>query len=179
MTAGGRRPEDPVAGEEAGQDDADWLEAMSDVERMDDEVRGADVVDSEPTTGLAERFRQRQQTEPTLTEDPGMQIDPHSLERIRRGKLAIEAQIDLHGSTQEEAFSQVDTFLDESWRLRRRLLLVITGKGTAIDGGGVLRSVVPRWITEGRFRDCLVGIAPANQRDGGDGAVYVMFHKQG
>lgn len=166
-------------GEGASQDDADWLEAMSDVERMDEEDRGADVVDSEPTTGLAERFRQRQQTEPTLTEDPGMRIDPHSLERIRRGKMAIEAQIDLHGCTQEEAFSQVDTFLDESWRARRRLLLVITGKGTAIDGGGVLRSVVPRWITEGRFRDCLVGIAPADRRDGGDGAVYVMFHKQG
>jgi DNA-nicking Smr family endonuclease len=159
-------------------EDADWLNAISDVEQMDGETSGPDIVDSEPTTGLAERFRQRQPVEPTLTEDPGLSIDGHSMERIRRGKMPIEAQVDLHGCTQEEALLAVNEFLEESWNGRRRLVLLITGKGTARDGGGVLRSAVPRWITEGRFRSCLVGISAADRRHGGDGAVYVMLRKQ-
>lgn len=162
----------------AGEADADWLDAISDVEKIDADTSGPDIVDSEPTTGLAERFRQRQHVEPTLTEDPGLSIDPHSMERIRRGKMPIEAQVDLHGCTQEEALSSVNDFLEDAWNRKRRLVLVITGKGTARDGGGVLRSAVPRWITEGRFRSCLVGISAADRRHGGDGAVYVMLRRQ-
>ena len=172
-----RRKDEPSESE-APDTDADWLNAISDVEKIDTDTAAPDVVDSEPTTGLAERFRQRQHVEPTLTEDPGLSIDPHSMERIRRGKMPIEAQVDLHGCTQEEAISSVNQFLDESWTRKRRLVLVITGKGTARDGGGVLRSVVPRWITEGRFRSCLVGISAADRRHGGDGAVYVMLRRQ-
>jgi len=158
--------------------DLDWLDAISDVDKIDEAVSGSGVVDSEPSTGLAERFRQRQPTEEPLTQDPSLAIDGHSLERIRRGKMPIASQIDLHGCTQEEASRVVDEFLDESWRLGRRLVLVITGKGTARDGGGVLRSAVPGWITEGRFRRCLAGVAKADKRHGGDGALYVMLRRQ-
>ena len=59
----------------------------------------------------------------------------------------------------------------------RRCLLVITGKGTARDGGGVLRSAVPRWITEGAHRERLIGIGPADSRHGGDGALYVLLRR--
>jgi DNA-nicking Smr family endonuclease len=159
-------------------DDADWLDAISDVEQIDAEASGLDFVASEPTTGLAERFRQRQHVEPTITDDPAFAIDGHTMERIRRGKVRIEARVDLHGCTQEEAFTTVNQFLDQTWQAGQQLVLMITGKGTARDGGGVLRTAVPRWITEGRYRDCLVGIAAAEARDGGDGAIYVMLRKQ-
>ena len=172
------RRKDEASESDSVEADADWLDAISDVEKIDGERAAPDVVDSEPTTGLAERFRQRQHVEPALTEDPGLSIDPHSMERIRRGKMPIEAQVDLHGCTQEEAVGAVNEFLELSWSRKRRLVLVITGKGTARDGGGVLRSVVPRWITEGRFRSCLVGISAADRRHGGDGAVYVMLRRQ-
>ena len=88
------------------------------------------------------------------------------------------SEVDLHGCTQEEAFASVNQFLDQQWQAGHQLVLVITGKGTARDGGGVLRTAVPRWITEGRYRDCLVGIAAAESRDGGEGAIYVMLRKQ-
>lgn len=179
MSAEGRKRQDPESVPDASEEDADWLSAISDVEKIDDDTSGSDFVEGEPTRGLAERFRQRQQIQPTITEDPMFAIDPHTVERIRRGKVPIQARIDLHGCTQEEALSAVNEFLEESWRLGHRLVLVITGKGTARDGGGVLRSAVPRWITEGRYRSHLVGIAPAEPRDGGDGAVYVMLRKQG
>ena len=74
-----------------------------------------------------------------------------------------------------------DQIVDQIWAARDDTAvraLVITGKGTARDGGGVLRSAVPRWITEGRFRSCLVGISAADRRHGGDGAVYVMLRRQ-
>ena len=177
MMSSDRRKND-ASDSEPVDTDTDWLDAISDVDKIDAEIDGPDIVDSEPTTGLAERFRQRQPIEPTLTEDPGLSIDGHSMERIRRGKMPIEGQVDLHGRTQEEALVAVNDFLEESWNRKRRLVLVITGKGTARDGGGVLRSAVPRWITEGRFRTCLVGISAADQRHGGAGAVYVMLRRQ-
>ena len=178
MSADRRKQTETDAASASGGDDADWLDAISDVEEIDAETRGPDFVANEPTTGLAERFRQRQHVEPTITEDPTFAIDGHTMERIRRGKVRIDAQIDLHGCTQQEAFAAVNQFLDQSWQAGQQLVLVITGKGTATDGGGVLRTSVPRWITEGRYRDCLVGIAAAEARDGGEGAIYVMFRKQ-
>jgi DNA-nicking Smr family endonuclease len=71
----------------------------------------------------------------------------------------------------------VQTFLTESLAAGHRCVLVITGKGTARDGGGVLRSAVPRWLTEGVHREHLIGIAAAYPQHGGEGALYVLLRR--
>jgi DNA-nicking Smr family endonuclease len=166
--------------EMVGQDDeAAWAEAMADVKPLGDRPEEADEgADPDQTSaGLAERFRMRQDAIPSVTADRSFAFDRRTYERLRDGQIAIEGEIDLHGCTQEEAFSNVNEFIDGAWFEGRRCLLVITGKGTARDGGGVLRSAVPGWITEGRHSDRLIGIGPAAPHHGGDGALYVLLRR--
>ena len=180
MAPEGRSEGDLSEEEEVGmEDDAAWEEAMAGVTPLDEkgekrpETREGDV----PMTGLAERFKMRQDAAPTVTGDPSFAFDRRTYERLREGRIAVEGRVDLQGFTQQEAFAAVNTFLDEAWLEGRRCLLVGTGKGTARDGGGVLRSDVPRWITEGDHRSRLIGIGPADPRHGGDGALYVLLRR--
>lgn len=177
MAPDGRVDGDPE--EEVGTDDeAAWEQAMADVKPLGDKAEEPAAEEEDvPSTGLAERFRMRQDATPTVTGDTSFAFDRRTYERLKEGHIAIEGQVDLHGCTQEEALTAVSEFLDNSWFEGRRCLLVITGKGTARDGGGVLRSAVPRWITEGAHRDRLIGIGPADPRHGGDGALYVLLRR--
>jgi DNA-nicking Smr family endonuclease len=104
-------------------------------------------------------------------------IDRATAERLKRGQLAIEARLDLHGMTQEEAHRALAGFIVRSRGGGRRCILVITGRGVA--GGGVLRGAVPRWLAEPLLRPHLLAIAPAQPRDGGGGALYVLLRRPG
>jgi DNA-nicking Smr family endonuclease len=102
-------------------------------------------------------------------------IDRANAERLKRGKHPIEARIDLHGMTQEEAHRALAAFIRAAHRAGKRCVLVITGRGVL--GGGVLRAAVPRWLEEPEFRPHLLAIAGAQPRDGGAGALYVMLRR--
>jgi DNA-nicking Smr family endonuclease len=104
-------------------------------------------------------------------------IDRATAERLKRGQMAIEARLDLHGMTQEEAHRALAGFIVRSRAGSRRCVLVITGRGVA--GGGVLRAAVPRWLAEPPLRPHLLAIAPAQPRDGGGGALYVLLRRPG
>ncbi len=56
-------------------------------------------------------------------------VDKRTLRRLHRGQLEIEARIDLHGLTQEEAWRALHAFLDGARKADRRSVLVVTGKG--------------------------------------------------
>ncbi len=175
MTADGRRTENsPPASEE----EEEWLAAMRDVTPLGD--RGeVESSDPSPQAGLAERLRQRRDLEEGPREDWEFALDRRTRERIKSGHLAIDGTLDLHGLTQEEAVAALDNFLWQAWREGRRCLLVVTGKGTARDGGGVLRSAVPRWLEESSHRERLIGIGIAYPEHGGEGALYVLLRRYG
>jgi DNA-nicking Smr family endonuclease len=102
-------------------------------------------------------------------------IDRANAERLKRGKHPIEARLDLHGMTQDEAHRALAVFIRGARTDGKRCVLVITGRGRA--GGGVLRSAVPRWLDEPEMRPHLLAIAAAQPRDGGAGAIYVMLRR--
>ena len=52
---------------------------------------------------------------------------------------------------------------------RKRLLLVITGKG------GILRAQLPLWLGQVELKDLVGGISEAHVRHGGSGAFYVTL----
>src|SRR5581483_4088766 len=99
-------------------------------------------------------------------------IDRARAERLKRGKLAIEARLDLHGMTQDEAHRAISGFIGGSRASGLRCVLVITGRGAV--GGGVLRQAVPRWLDEPGLRRHVLAITPAQPRDGGAGALYIL-----
>jgi DNA-nicking Smr family endonuclease len=105
-------------------------------------------------------------------------VDKRLAERLRRGQLPVEAMLDLHGLTQEEAHRQLDGFLALSARAGRRCVLVITGKGAWRPESGILREMVPRWLNEAPNRARVLAIAHAQPRHGGTGALYLLLKRR-
>lgn len=103
-------------------------------------------------------------------------IDKRTAERFRRGELAIDARLDLHGLTQTEAHRRLDSFVVRAAASGTRMLLVITGKGER--GTGVLRDGVPRWLAEPGLRPYVLALAHAQPKHGGGGALYVLLRKK-
>jgi DNA-nicking Smr family endonuclease len=104
-------------------------------------------------------------------------IDRRTAERLRRGKLAIDARLDLHGMRQAEAHAELAGFVEASYQAGRRTLLIITGKGTMRQEAGVLRNQLPRWLNEPRLRHRVLSVQTAQPRHGGEGAFYVLLRR--
>jgi DNA-nicking Smr family endonuclease len=104
-------------------------------------------------------------------------LDRRSAEKLRRGELRLEARLDLHGMTQDEAHRALAAFLVRAQEAGKRCVLVITGKGDG-ERGGVLRAAVPRWLGEAPHRGRVLATAPAQPRDGGAGALYVLLRRR-
>jgi DNA-nicking Smr family endonuclease len=111
---------------------------------------------------------------PTPAPNPG--LDRRTAERLRKGEIAIERRIDLHGMTQDDAHAALDRFIRQCWKDGRRMLLVITGKGSV--GEGVLRRGVPRWLAAGEHAARILRVETAQARHGGGGAFYVLLRRQ-
>lgn len=109
---------------------------------------------------------------PSATDLPIGRFDRPDLARLRRGSVALEARIDLHGLTEEQAHHAVDRFIELSWAAGRRLVLVITGKG------GVLRALLPRWLAASRHRGRVLALSEAGPRHGGGGAYYLRLRRR-
>ncbi|MGF1595311.1 MAG: Smr/MutS family protein, partial [Kiloniellaceae bacterium] len=105
-------------------------------------------------------------------------LDRRKAERLRRGKLPIEATLDLHGLRQAEAHRRLERFLAESQAADRRCVLVVTGKGLHKEDGGVLRQAVPRWLNDAPNRARVLSFDYAQQKHGGTGALYVLLRRR-
>jgi DNA-nicking Smr family endonuclease len=124
---------------------------------------------------------------PPLEPGRSVGVDHRTDQRLRRGRLEIEARLDLHGLTQERAHRELTAFLHAGSHAGRRCVLVVTGKGggrgndgrgTGGEGGGVLRRMVPRWLAEPELRPLVVAVHPAQPRDGGEGALYLLLRRR-
>lgn len=114
-------------------------------------------------------------------------IDPHDAKSIRRGRVQIDARIDLHGMTQTHAYETLVRFLQRSAAQRHRCVLVITGKGGrradddgpyANFGAGVLRTQLPRWLEAPELAPLIISSGPAAPQHGGEGARYVLLRRK-
>lgn len=92
------------------------------------------------------------------------------------GDIVIEAKIDLHGRTEQEAYDSFKTFVEEQQKRGKRMLLVITGKGP--EGGSVIRQNLPRWCNTAPFDTSVLAVRTAAQHHGGEGAYYVLLGKR-
>lgn len=111
--------------------------------------------------------------------------DPRLDRLAGRGRLEIDAVLDLHGHRQETARTTLHRFVSAGYARGARCLLVITGKGGPENpqggapsiGRGVLRSRFRDWISEEAVRGFVSRAARAHQRHGGDGAFYVFLKR--
>ena len=95
------------------------------------------------------------------------------LRDLRRGKVRIQADLDLHGLRVEEAHSAVAEFLAEARRHRWTCVRVVHGKGYGSPGQvPVLKRLVGHWLQ--RHREVLAFIQ-ARPTEGGSGALRVLL----
>jgi len=113
-------------------------------------------------------------------------INGATRDRLRRGALAPDARIDLHGMTQQAAHRTLFAWLATAHARGHRLVLVITGKGNPRNDEnapwmmslhGVLKQMVPRWLNEPELAALIAAVHPAHTKHGGDGALYVYLRK--
>lgn len=94
---------------------------------------------------------------------------------LRRGTLAVEASLDLHGLTEDAAHRALLRFIASARAARLRTVLVVTGKGR--QGRGLLKARLPQWLSEGGLRGDVLALYPAHVKDGGGGAWYVVLRR--
>jgi DNA-nicking Smr family endonuclease len=114
---------------------------------------------------------------PAAAPPPNPGIDRRTADRLRKGAMAIDRQIDLHGMTEAAAHAALDRFVRQAWQHGARVLLVITGKGSLAEGGGVLRRNLPRWLNVGENAARVLRVESAQPKDGGSGAYYVLLRR--
>ncbi|MET3662110.1 Smr/MutS family protein [Aquamicrobium ahrensii] len=115
--------------------------------------------------------------QPDKKPSPPRHLDRPTLDKLAKGRLPIEARVDLHGMTQDEAYSLLFSFLHRAHASGLRYVLVITGKGSSSGGDGVLRRSVPGWLATPAFRMFVSSHEHAARHHGGSGALYVRLRK--
>lgn len=109
---------------------------------------------------------------------PRTNLESGLLRRISRDHRHIDAAIDLHGMRQDEAHMALDVFIRQSAMRGLRVVMVITGKGRADGGTGVLRRAVPKWLATPTLAPFVVGYTTAHRHRGGDGAIYIQLRRK-
>ncbi len=120
----------------------------------------------------------RRAVDPPLRAGAPVGVDRRTADRLRRGRLPVEARLDLHGHTQDEAHAAVSGFITRNAAAGRRCVLIVTGKGSLSQGGGVLRRRLPDWLNMAPCRPLIVATATAQPQHGGAGALYVLLRRQ-
>ena len=113
----------------------------------------------------------------------GRIIEPRVKRRLMRGQIEIDGTIDLHGMRQSEAHVALKRFVAARSARGDRTILVITGKGlkklddATIVERGVLRAMLPIWLSEPGLAPLVSGWDSSAQGHGGEGAFYVRLKR--
>ena len=100
-------------------------------------------------------------------------IAPNTVRKLRRGDWVIQAQLDLHGMTRDEARAALTQFLHAALTKGLRCVRVIHGKGLGSKNHlPVLKDKVRRWLAQS---DPVLAYVQARAADGGAGAVVVLL----
>jgi DNA-nicking Smr family endonuclease len=104
---------------------------------------------------------------------PGLQ--QRQLQRLRRGQLAVGAELDLHGMTAAEARKALGEFIALCLDQHIRSVHIIHGKGYGAGKAPVLKNRLNAWL---RQHHDVLAFSSAQLRDGGTGALYVLLRSQ-
>ena len=110
---------------------------------------------------------------------------------LRRGQASIDKKIDFHGKILTEAEDEFQKTVLESYKLKKRCLLFVTGKGlhkqkNFIDDSlnknpklfyGKIRRAFLGWVKKPELAKYILSIEKADFEHGGDGAFFVYLRK--
>jgi DNA-nicking Smr family endonuclease len=92
---------------------------------------------------------------------------------LRRGRITVETEIDLHGYTRDEAREFLTAALARCGRRGQRCLRIIHGKGLSSPGGeSLLKNLTRNWLAQ---HPEVLAFCEAKPGDGGSGALLVLL----
>jgi DNA-nicking Smr family endonuclease len=95
--------------------------------------------------------------------------------RLKQGKYSMDARLDLHRLTVEQARDEVFGFIREAVAYDLRNIMIVPGRGTHSNAPeAILKSYVNKWLPEFEEVQAFCSAVPAH---GGTGAVYIMLKK--
>ncbi|WED22517.1 DNA endonuclease SmrA [Vibrio sp. JC009] len=94
--------------------------------------------------------------------------------KLRLGKYPIQAKLDLHRKTLEQARDEVVKFLKQCLRMDIRTVIIVHGKGERSNPPALMKSYAADWLRQ--IKDVMC-VHSAQRHHGGSGAVYVMLRK--
>ena len=112
---------------------------------------------------------------PEYIEGTGYHVNPAVARRLHQGNYSIEAHVDLHGYTVENAREVFEKFLKWAVFSGKRGVLIIHGRGLCSPSEPVLKKKVEEWLKRGPWRKWVVAYSSARICDGGAGATYVLL----
>ena len=127
---------------------------------------------------LAEALSDEVDVESLLLTDDGLGfrrpgISLEVLAHLRKGKWAIQDQLDLHGLRRDEAREAVGAFIRSADARGLRCLRIVHGKGHGSPGREpVLKAKVQRWLAQ---KQQVIAFAQAAGPQGGAGALIVLL----
>ncbi len=102
-------------------------------------------------------------------------VGRRTMRKLARGGYSVQAEIDLHGMTLDEARPRLADFISYNAMQGNLCVRVVHGKGLGSgERGPVLKNAVNRWL---RKWDSVLAFVSTRQVDGGTGAMYVLLQR--
>src|SRR6056297_1731239 len=103
-------------------------------------------------------------------------LQPKHFRQLKQGKLAIKAELDLHGYNIEDARAAFCQFILECYDYDFRCVRVIHGKGyRAQTKVPLMKSKVVTWL---KHMPYVLAFSSCTPRDGGTGALYILLERR-
>jgi DNA-nicking Smr family endonuclease len=133
-----------------------------------------------PTAAEARQPRRAAPVAPAPPAELAVGVAPGGLDRrrwdaLRRGRLAPERTLDLHGRRAEEAHQAVAAFVSAAHAQGLRCVAIVTGKGTG-ETGGVLKRELPHWLNGPSLRSLILALAHPHRAN--TGAVHILLRRK-
>ena len=103
-------------------------------------------------------------------------LSKKNIKEIKTGKFKVQSKLDLHGYRLKEAETLFFEFLRKSFNLKKRNILVISGKGE--HGKGKIKLNIPIWIASPSLSNLIHFYSFAAPKDGGNGAFYIRLRNK-
>lgn len=103
---------------------------------------------------------------------PGIQHGVYK--NLRLGKYPVDAQLDLHGMSVDQARQALSRFISDCLVHNVRCALINHGKGENRQPPALLKSCVAHWLPQ---LEAVMTFHTAQKQHGGSGATYVLLKK--
>ena len=105
-------------------------------------------------------------------------INPLTMDKLRKSEFSRQRILDLHGYTVEDASELFRLFIGSAVRNGLNCVKVIHGRGLNSKGEAVLKESLKEWILRAMHRKWVVAFCSAIIHDGGPGATYILLKKR-